>query len=140
MLTPIVRDRIGHIGFLDKPDGIRKKHATPIPRVGGIAIALSYFLTFALAMVLPFTYGYVLHDALPTILKLALVASVVFLTGVLDDMLAFRASQKLIGISAAAALASWAGIRVPVHSLGFESSCPWLSLAITGAWLIACSH
>jgi UDP-GlcNAc:undecaprenyl-phosphate GlcNAc-1-phosphate transferase len=139
-LTPIIRDRIGHLGFLDQPDGVRKKHPSPIPRVGGIAIALAYFLTFVIALVLPFTYTYVLRDALPTILKLALVASVVFATGVLDDMLAFRASQKLIGISAAAVLAYWAGIRVPLHALGFESSWPWLSFAITVAWLIGCSN
>ena len=140
LLTPIVRDRIGHLGFLDQPDGIRKKHACPIPRVGGIAIALSYFLTFAMAMVLPFTYTYVLRGALPTILKLALVASVVFVTGVLDDMLAFKASQKLIGITAAAVLAYWAGIRVPIHLFGVASTWPWLSFAITVIWLIGCSN
>ena len=139
-LTPIVRDRIGHLGFLDQPDGVRKKHASPIPRVGGIAIALSYFLTFAAAMVLPFSYTSVLHDAFPNILKLALVASVVFVTGVLDDVFAFKASQKLIGISAAAVLAYWAGIRVDVHTFGVLSSWPWLSFALTVLWLIGCSN
>ena len=42
ILTPIVRDRIGKFGFLDHPDGVRKKHATAVPRVGGIAIAVAY--------------------------------------------------------------------------------------------------
>jgi len=38
ILTPLVRDRLGKFGFLDHPDGVRKKHATAVPRVGGIAI------------------------------------------------------------------------------------------------------
>jgi UDP-GlcNAc:undecaprenyl-phosphate GlcNAc-1-phosphate transferase len=139
LLTPVVRDRIGHLGFLDQPDGIRKKHLSPIPRVGGIAIALAYSLTFAMAFVLPFTYKYVLRGAFPSILKLTAVASVVFLTGVLDDAFGFRAWQKLLGISAAAILAYGAGIRVDVHLLGLPSW-PWLSFAITVIWLIGCTN
>src|ERR1035438_9778446 len=83
LLTPIVRDGIGRF-FLDHPDGGRKAHTTPVPRVGGIAIVLAYVATFAIAFSLPFSYAYVLHKALPNILALTLVGSVVFLTGVVD--------------------------------------------------------
>jgi UDP-GlcNAc:undecaprenyl-phosphate GlcNAc-1-phosphate transferase len=140
ILTPIVRDRIGHLAFLDQPDGIRKKHLFAVPRVGGIAIALSYALTFALALALPFSYNYVLFSASSNILKLSLVAAVVFLTGVLDDAFALKASHKLIGISAAATLAYAAGIRVNVNLFGAASSWPWLSFALTVIWLIGCSN
>ena len=140
LLTPVVRDRIGRLRFLDRPDGIRKRHASPIPRVGGIAIALAYVLTFAVAFVLPFSYRYVLHDGFSTIVKLTLCASVVFLTGLLDDAFGFKASQKLIGIAAAAILAYAAGIRVPINLFGIPSSWPWVSFAITVIWLIACSN
>jgi UDP-GlcNAc:undecaprenyl-phosphate GlcNAc-1-phosphate transferase len=139
LLTPVVRDQIGHLGFLDQPDGIRKKHASPIPRVGGIAIALAYILTFAVALLLPFSYGHVLRDGFTTILKLTLCASVVFLTGVLDDAFGFKAWQKLIGLTAAAILAYASGIRVDIHLFGLPSW-PWLSFAITVIWLIACSN
>ena len=56
VLTPIIRDRLGKFGFLDHPDGVRKKHAAAVPRVGGIAIALAYAGTFAIAFALPFSY------------------------------------------------------------------------------------
>src|SRR6202035_4643194 len=115
ILTPVIRDRIGKYGFLDHPDGIRKKHATAVPRVGGIAIVLAYVATFAIALALPFTYTSVLHRALPHILRLALAASVVFATGVLDDRLRLSAWKKLIGITGAAVLAYTAGIRVDIH-------------------------
>ncbi len=140
ILTPIARDCLGNRGFLDHPDGFRKKHSTPIPRVGGIAIAASYLVTFAIAFVLPFTYTALLHNALPTIWRLALVASVVFLTGVLDDILAFKAREKLVGIVAAAVLAYWAGIRVDVHLFPLASSLPWASFATTVIWLVGCTN
>src|SRR5205807_2435392 len=89
---------------------------------------------------LPFSYRYVLHGAFPSILKLALVASVVFLTGVLDDSVGLKAYQKLIGITAASVLAYWAGIRVAVHLFPVASSWPWASFAITVIWLIGCAN
>lgn len=97
VITPLVRDRLGK-RFLDHPDGIRKKHAAPVPRVGGIAILLSYVITFAIALALPFTYAQHLHHELPNIVSLALVASVVFFTGVLDDLIGLAAWQKLLGL------------------------------------------
>lgn len=138
ILTPVVRDSLGRLGFLDLPDGVRKKHATPVPRVGGIAIALSYVITFAIALGLPFTYSFVLHRALPNILHLALVGSVVFLTGVLDDLFGLNAWQKLLGIGAASILAFFGGIRVDIHLL--QNPPLWLSFAITVVWLIGCTN
>jgi UDP-GlcNAc:undecaprenyl-phosphate/decaprenyl-phosphate GlcNAc-1-phosphate transferase len=140
VLTPLIRDQVGHLGFLDHPDGIRKIHSGPIPRIGGLAIALSYAGTFALAFVLPFSYTHILRDAFPGILKLTLVASVVFLTGVVDDIFGLSAWKKLSGISAAAGLAYWAGIRVDLHLVPAISTYPWLGFAVTILWLVGCTN
>src|SRR6202030_2865805 len=99
ILTPLVRDHVGKFGFLDHPDGVRKKHATAVPRVGGIAIAIAHVTTFAIAFVLPFSYTFVLRQALPAILQLTMVGSVVLLTGILDDLVGLTAWQKLLGIT-----------------------------------------
>ena len=140
ILTPLVRDHIGKLGFLDHPDGDRKKHALPVPRVGGIAIVISYVGTFAIALALPFSYTFILHRALPNILQLSLVAAVVFLTGVLDDLMGLNAWQKLMGIGGAAVLAFWAGIRVDIHLLHSLPAWPWLGFAITVIWLVGCTN
>jgi UDP-GlcNAc:undecaprenyl-phosphate/decaprenyl-phosphate GlcNAc-1-phosphate transferase len=140
ILTPLVRDCIGKFGFLDHPDGDRKVHATALPRVGGIAIVISYIATFGIALALPFTYTYVLRNALPNIVQLSLVAGVVFFTGVLDDLVGLNAWQKLIGIGSAAVLAFFAGIRVDIHILHGLPAWPWLGFAITVLWLIACTN
>lgn len=140
VLTPIVRDRLGRVGFLDLPDGERKRHAGPVPRVGGIAIAASYLFTFAIALILPFTYTHVLHNALPDIGRLTLVASLILVTGVLDDLIGLNAWQKLVGIGGASVLAFAAGIRVDIHFLPGVSASPWLSFLITVVWLIGCTN
>jgi len=140
ILTPLVRDHLGKWGFLDHPDGVRKKHAAPIPRVGGIAIVLSYVITFAIALSLPFTYTDHLHHALPDILPLALVGSVVFLIGVLDDLIGLAAWQKLMGIAGASTLAYFAGIHVDIHLLHRLPAWPGLDFAITVIWLIGCTN
>jgi len=139
VVTPVVRDLLGK-RFLDHPDGIRKKHAAPVPRVGGIAILLSYVITFAIALALPFTYTQHLHRALPSILPLALVASVVFLTGVLDDLLGLAAWQKLLGITAASVLAYFSGIHVEIRMLQGLPGWPWLGFVITVIWLVGCTN
>ncbi len=139
LLTPVVRDSIGK-AFLDHPDGVRKKQTSAIPRVGGIAIVLSYVATFAIALILPFSYTRILHDSLPSILQLALVGAVVFATGVLDDLIGLSAWQKLMGIFGACGMAYWAGIRVDIHLFGFLPAWPWLGFVITVIWLAGCTN
>ena len=59
ILTPLVRDHVGKLGFLDHPDGVRKKHAGPVPRVGGIAIVISY--------IIPSRLPWLCHSLIPSI-------------------------------------------------------------------------
>ncbi len=140
ILTPVIRDCLGRFGFLDHPDGVRKRHATAVPRVGGIAIVLAYLATFALAFALPFSYTYVLHRALPQILHLVLPGSLVFATGVLDDRLRLSAWKKLIGVGGAAVLAYMAGIRVDIHILHSLPAWPGLGFALTVIWMVGCTN
>ena len=42
ILTPIIRDIFRVFELVDRPDSSRKTHAYPIPRVGGIAVLISY--------------------------------------------------------------------------------------------------
>jgi UDP-GlcNAc:undecaprenyl-phosphate/decaprenyl-phosphate GlcNAc-1-phosphate transferase len=137
VITPLVRDYLGRF-FLDHPDGVRKKHVTPVPRVGGIAIVVSYVITFTIALALPFTYTQHLHHELPNILQLTLVALVVFFTGVLDDLIGLAAWQKLFGIVGASVLAYLAGIHVQIRML--QGMPGWLGFAITVVWLVGCTN
>jgi len=140
LLTPVVRDRLGALGFLDHPDGQRKKHSGPVPRVGGIGIALAYVGAFALVLLLPVQSASILRPALPQILKLGAVASLVLLTGVLDDLRGLNAWQKLLGILSAGVLAYFAGIRVDLHQFPVLAAYPWVGFVVTVVWLIGCTN
>jgi UDP-GlcNAc:undecaprenyl-phosphate GlcNAc-1-phosphate transferase len=51
-LTPSIRDRARGRGWLDRPDGRRKMHADAVPRLGGLAVYLSFLLAFLAAVTL----------------------------------------------------------------------------------------
>jgi UDP-GlcNAc:undecaprenyl-phosphate GlcNAc-1-phosphate transferase len=140
ILTPIVRDRLGSVGFLDHPDGLRKKHAGPVPRVGGIGIAISYVAALTIAFLLPIRSGNILHPAMPEIWKLGAVASLVLLTGILDDLRGLTAWQKLLGIGSAGVLAYFAGIRVDLHQFPALAAYPWIGFVVTVIWLVGCTN
>jgi len=139
LLTPLVRDLLGS-RFLDHPDGGRKKHAVAVPRVGGIGIAVASVITLGLAYLLPSSFASILHPLPIELVKLAGVASLVWLTGVLDDLLGLNAVQKLLGILGAAVLAYLAGIRVDLHQFPALAAYPWLGFAVTVIWLVGCAN
>jgi len=85
-LTPEVRDYFLRRNIVDKPDQFRKLHKKPIPRVGGVAIAVAYAGAFALAVILPVDSSGFLHAAMPGVWKLCLAAGLVFVTGLIDEL------------------------------------------------------
>jgi UDP-GlcNAc:undecaprenyl-phosphate GlcNAc-1-phosphate transferase len=134
VLTPIFRDIFRSYGIVDQPDRRRKIHAHPIPRVGGIPI----FLSYAIALY-PWPHAPVaLTEYLPLIQKLAPAATMIFATGLIDDLIGLKPWQKLLGQLGAAGLAYWAGVRVLV--VAGVGAGAWWALPLTLFWLIACTN
>lgn len=50
--TPLVRSAAGRLGAVDRPDGQRRLHSRPVPKLGGVALFFSFYA--AVALVLPF--------------------------------------------------------------------------------------
>ncbi len=138
LLTPVVRNVFQRIGVVDPPDGKRKLHHRPIPRVGGIAIALSYALAFGLLLLTNLRGGAIVWDALPFACKLFPAAGLVFAIGLLDDLVALRPVYKLLGQIAASLVAYSAGIHVT--ALGTQHLGSLWSVPITVLWLVACMN
>jgi UDP-GlcNAc:undecaprenyl-phosphate GlcNAc-1-phosphate transferase len=95
VLTPFVRQVAHNVGLLDPP-GRRKVHQVAVPRLGGLAIAASFYLGMAVALVLAralFGRRYGIEvGPLPAILAgVALIAGL----GMLDDLQNLRARVKL---------------------------------------------
>lgn len=117
--TPILRDVFHSYHIVDRP-GLRKVHAYPIPRLGGLALAIAYVAGLA---------GLHLHDLLWELLP---GSAVVFVTGIVDDFFDLPPRFKLAGQIAAASLAYWMGLRVPGPK--------WISFLGTVFWLVLSSN
>jgi UDP-GlcNAc:undecaprenyl-phosphate GlcNAc-1-phosphate transferase len=137
LLTPLVRNVFTAWGIVDHPDE-RRTHQHPIPRVGGVAIALSYALAFGLLFVVKLQAGRIIWNDSAAVIRLLPAAGLIFLVGLLDDLVGLTPWQKLSGQIVAALLAFWGG----VHLQGFagHTVAPWLSIPLTIAWLVICTN
>jgi UDP-GlcNAc:undecaprenyl-phosphate/decaprenyl-phosphate GlcNAc-1-phosphate transferase len=136
-VTPIVRDLAVRFGIVDHPDNRRKLHRQPIPRVGGVAIFVSYILAFAAT-----AFGFQdVHHVLPAgSMAIGLFASlgVIFATGLLDDLINLKPWQKLGGQILAAVAAYFSGVQI--HLFRGHSLEMWFSFPLTIVWLIGCTN
>ena len=129
ILTPIARDIFRAYNIVDKP-GYRKIHAYPIPRIGGIPIAIAYVISL-IAISDPVGSIPSFHSATWRFLP---GAATIFLIGLLDDFFTFRPLVKLAGEVLAAVLVFAAGLRV--ESVAHVTLPIWLSFPITLFWLL----
>jgi len=132
IFTPICRDVFRSYRVVDEPDEARKLHRQPIPRVGGIAIALSYALAYVFSTEAARIFS---REGLP-LWKLAPAALAVFAVGLIDDLWGLKPWQKLTGQGLCTLLAFAAGIRV-AGVAGYPLNL-WWSLPLTVFWLLLC--
>lgn len=121
MLVPPLMRAAGWLGVLDQP-GARKVHAQPIPRVGGIAMAVGLLLAAAV---------WAKFDALFAAYLAGMLVLLIF--GVLDDRLTLTPKWKLAGQMLAAAIVMYFGqLMVNAVSGAGEHPLPlWLSWPLT---------
>ena len=137
-LTPLCRDLFLRLGIVDRPDQARKFHVGTIPRVGGIAIVVSY----AGALGAMFLFApheeriHLQHSRL--LLGLLLPAAIVFVTGLVDDLIGLKPWQKLSGQFVAASLAVSLGARLNLLH-GFPATA-WVTIPFSLIWLIGCTN
>lgn len=141
LTTFLVRAKANDLGLLDEPDGTRRKHERPVPRLGGVAIMVTTLVTAtALFLVDP---GLLTPLGSPTLLLALLGTSVgVWVVGVGDDLMELRPRQKLV-LEVLLALAAYAGgIRIEAFPfLGPDALLPpVLSLPLTVLWLVGVTN
>ena len=139
LTTPLVRNLFLRLDIVDHPDGDRKLHVRPIPRIGGIPIAFSY--AAALGLMLAFAPQSarirIQHEHLVWVLLPA--TALIFLTGLIDDLIGLKPWQKLSGQALAAGLAVSLGARIaPLH--GGTGFAHWGELLLSFVWLVGCTN
>jgi len=96
ILTPLCRDLCLKFRLVDVPDSVRRIHTREIPRIGGVPIALAY--VGALGIMLAFAPSHarivIQHEKL--LYALLPATGIVFLTGLIDDLVGLTLSSRLI--------------------------------------------
>ena len=138
VLVPVVRHYALKADLLDAP-GERKIHSQPIPRLGGVAI----FVSFLVALGCLGALGQ-LTDLIFTRGNLGLIAggTLMFLLGLLDDLVNLSPYVKLAGQFLASIVAF--GMGVSVDALDLPGSMLLvlnaLSFPVTVLWLVGISN
>lgn len=131
LLTPLIRKIALYFDITDKPDQ-RRINIKPIPSLGGLAI----FISFTIGM-------FLLPIENKLLWPLLIAAFVMVLTGLLDDIMEFKARYKLIGqITAAFIIVFWGNISIDFINLPFggEIHFGMLSIPLTIIWIVAITN
>lgn len=119
LLTPAAKWIGNLIGAVDLPLE-RKIHETPIPRSGGLAIALSFSVALVVVSFIPASFNYQLR--MSTQFAFAVLGGfVVFSVGFFDDIHRLRPRIKLFFQIIAASLAYYSGLRIEAFVIGSTS-------------------
>ena len=137
LLTPVVRAVFRRFGLAHRGSELSDRHY-PIPRAGGVAIVISYVVSYLCLVAVPLKGGIVVWDSLNFTLALMPAAGLIFLIGLVDDIRGLEPWHKLLGEVVAAGAAYWAGIHI--HGFAGYGTGAWWSLPVTILWLVACTN
>ncbi|MEN2767343.1 glycosyltransferase family 4 protein [Ornithinibacillus xuwenensis] len=129
-ITPLVKKLALKIGAVDLPNS-RKVHQQVMPRLGGLAIFISFFIGYTI-----FHPG--ILDAWPVLLG----ATIICITGILDDSRGLSYKSKLFGQLLAAIVTVLGGIRIEFITLPFGDRIEfdYLAIPLTIIWIIAITN
>lgn len=143
LLTPLARDFARARGWVDRPDGRRKLHLTPVPRLGGLAVFAAFALACALLLGLEYAGVFVSDLSASAYLHLLLACAAVAAVGIVDDIYDVRPVAKLLVQSLAALYLFGNGYRIDAVSNPFNGESVALgSLAapLTVVWFVGMSN
>ena len=135
LLTPLVKKLAFKIGATDKPNQ-RKVHSRIMPRLGGLAIFLSFIIGTLISEPGNLMYGE-FHWSI------IIGAAIIILTGMVDDVKEISPKVKLFGqIAAAAVVVIYGGLKVEFINLPFGGiiGFGYLSIPITMIWIIGITN
>ncbi|WP_284036331.1 MraY family glycosyltransferase [Neobacillus sp. 114] len=131
IITPLVKKFAFFIGATDRPNQ-RKVHQSIMPRLGGLAIIISFMLGI-----------FLMRPENPSLLPILIGCLIITVTGFLDDMLELPAKYKLIGqLAAACVVVFWGNLQVAFINLPFGAQLQFglLSIPFTIIWIVGITN
>jgi len=143
VLTKWVRDLATRRGWVASPALERHLHSSPLPRLGGVAIFLSFIVSFLVAALIGrHRPEIVANFSSRTLLTILLPGTLVFLLGVYDDIRPLDPSAKFAVQTIAAVLLFAGGLRILDLPIVFGGRhFPWfVGLPVTVLWVLAITN
>lgn len=134
-MTPIVKHLALMVGAVDVPKDDRRMHKVPIPRLGGLAIAVSFLLSVLLFAEVDYQLQGILLGAV-----------IIVVLGVMDDIMTLKALPKFIVQILAACVVVYHGCKIQyISNPILTSSAKYLDLGImsgpvTVLWIVAITN
>src|SRR6267143_1153976 len=119
IVTPLVRRLCQRFNLLDVPADGRRLHKSAIPRLGGIAIFVSFILALS---TLPLVSNLLTASLQPYKSEIFIVlvpATLVLLLGIYDDLRGTNATVKFLGLRLIAALFYFMGGRIELLAIPY---------------------
>ncbi len=143
VLTRYVRDFATVRGWVAVPNSERHLHSSPLPRLGGVAIFLSFSFSMGIAVAVAAHYP-PLRSALSlrTLVTILVPASLIFLLGVYDDIRGVGPYTKFSVQGIAAVMLFAGGLRIVNVPVVFGNhNLPWyVGLGLTVLWVLAITN
>ena len=135
--TPFVRRAALAAGAVDEP-GARRVHTRRIPRLGGIAIAVGFFLPLVVLFALRTHAALIFFSTRSITTGLVAGSLLVVGAGLVDDIKGLGAKSKLLIQTAAAAIAFAGGMRIEGIDLPGVGALNlgWFALPATILWIV----
>jgi UDP-GlcNAc:undecaprenyl-phosphate/decaprenyl-phosphate GlcNAc-1-phosphate transferase len=143
VLTKYVRDLANARGWVAAPALERHLHSRPLPRFGGVAIFLSFLLTFAIALPVGWHHLAVSFGlSFQTLITILLPGCLIFALGIYDDIHSVSPYTKVAVQAVAGAMLFAGGLRIlDVPVLFGTHHLPWfLGLPLTVLWVLAITN
>lgn len=129
-ITPYIKKLAIRIGAFDQPNA-RKVHTEIMPRLGGLAIFLSFLAGFLIFLPDTMRFWPIIVGAL-----------IIITIGVLDDLMELSARTKLAGQLAAAGVAVFGGVQIDFITLPFGDRVEFgfWAIPITLLWIVGVTN
>ncbi len=134
-MCPLVKSFAYKVGAIDVPKDNRRMHKVPIPRLGGLAIFLGFIVSILL-----------FAEVDRQMQGILLGAVIIVVLGVVDDIVALRASLKFIVQILAALVPVFHGVVVQVLSnpIAFAEQAYWdlgvFAIPLTVIWIVGVTN
>jgi UDP-GlcNAc:undecaprenyl-phosphate/decaprenyl-phosphate GlcNAc-1-phosphate transferase len=132
--TPIVMKLAYKLGAIDVPKDERRVHKIPIPRLGGLAIYISFIVCCLLFLKLD-----------KQVLGIIISGTIILVMGIFDDIRPLKAHQKLFVQILASLILIFFGVTVKSITIPFiggdgSFSIKYLGILLTIIWVVGISN